>query len=498
MADDASVARSGISGLDDVLAGGFPRNRLYVAQGEPGSGKTTLGLQFLLAGVQRGEKALYVTLSETEEELQAVAHSHGWVLSAVPILELIARSPIGDEEDNTLFYPSEIELAETTNVLTNTVERIGPARVVIDSLSEIRLLSQSPMRYRRQIAALKNFFAGRKCTVLILDDNRDPGDTNLQSIAHGILLLEHLAPLFGAERRRLRILKIRGVAFRGGFHDFKIQTGGLAVFPRLVAAEHRKEFDSERISSGLGALDRLLGGGLDRGTTTLLMGPSGTGKSAIAAQYMVAAAKRGEHVAMYTFDEGLGTLFARNEALGLPFRRLAEEGLLSIQQVDPAELSPGEFAQRIRDAVETREVRVCVIDSLNGYFHSMPEEHLLSVQLHELFMYLRQRGVVVILTLVQHGFLGAAIETPIDVSYLADTVVILRYFEAAGRIRKAISVMKKRSGTHENALRELALDESGLRVGEPLKGFQGILTGAPTFTGTATSLLPEADGPRPR
>jgi circadian clock protein KaiC len=469
-----------------------------VCQGEPGSGKTTLGLQFLLAGIEEGEPVLYVTLSETREELQAVARSHGWDVSALPILELIARSPIGDEQDNTLFYPSEIELAETTKVLTDEIERTAPMRVILDSLSEIRLLSQNPMRYRRQIAALKDFFAGRQCTVLILDDNRDAGDVNLQSIAHGILSLEHLAPLFGAERRRLRVLKVRGVAFRGGFHDFKIQSGGLAVFPRLVAAEHHQPFEAEQISSGIVELDCLLGGGLDRGTTTLLMGPSGTGKSAIAAQYATAAARRGERVAMYNFDEGLGTFYARTEALGLPLRRFADEGLFSVQQIDPAELSPGEFAHLIRHAVENQEARVCVIDSLNGYFHAMPEEHLLSVQLHELFTYLRQRGVVVILTLAQHGFLGSSIETPIDVSYLADTVVLLRYFEAAGRIRKAISVMKKRSGVHENTLRELALDRGGLRVGEPLEGFQGILSGMATFIGTQGSLFPDAHGPRRR
>jgi circadian clock protein KaiC len=489
MRETAPRVSTGVAGLDEILGGGFPKNRLYLCQGEPGAGKTTVGLQFLLQGIRDGERVLYVTLSETREELEAVARSHGWNLDGLEILELFARTPVGFEDDNTLFFPSEIELAETTRALMEAVERAGPARVAIDSLSEVRLLSQSGIRYRRQIVALKDFFAGRDCTVLILDDMQDTGDSNLQSIAHGILLLEHLAPLYGAERRRLRVLKMRGVKFRGGFHDFKIETGGLAVFPRLVAAEHRPDFPREQVSSGIAELDRLLGGGLDRGTTTLLIGPAGTGKSVIAAQYASAAASRGERVSMYAFDEGEFTFVARNEALGIPLRSQSEKGLFALRQVDPAELAPGEFTALLRRAVEFENCRVCVIDSLNGYFHAMPEEHFLSVQLHELFTYLRQRGVVVILTMAQHGFLGNAMETPLDVSYLADTVVVLRYFEAHGRIRKALSVIKKRSGKHESTLRELAIDERGLRVGEPLEGFQGILSGSPSYSGDLASLL---------
>jgi circadian clock protein KaiC len=473
--------------LDDILRGGFPRNRLILVQGEPGTGKTTVGLQFLLTGLKAGERVLYITLSETAEEIQAVAASHGWSLDGVSIFY---GGPELAGEDSTLFHSSEIELEETTKPLLQEAERIGPSRVVIDSLSEIRLLSQSPLRYRRQLLALKQFFTGRRCTAILLDDGAlDANGTNLLSIAHAILVLEQCTPVYGAEHRRLRLLKVRGVKYRGGFHDFRIETGGLIVFPRLIAAEHRTTFPQEPISSGLSELDQLLGGGIDRGTTALLLGPSGAGKSSIASQFASAAATRGEPAAIFALDEGAGTLYARSRALGLPLEAHVRSGLLRVRQIDPVELSAGEFEWLIRRAVEDDGARLIVIDSLNGYYNAMAEEKLLSVQLHDLFSYLRQCGVAVVTTMTQHGFVGPHMDVPIDVSYLADAVLLLRYFEADGEIRKAISVPKKRSGRHENAIRELAMNSNGLRVGPPLRQFRGLLTGAPEYVGTSDTLL---------
>ena len=486
-------AETGISGLDAVLNGGLPRDRLYVLQGSPGAGKTTIGLQFLRAGRARDERVLYVTLSETASELGATATSHGWSLEGIALHEVLPPEDVAMEGENTLFHPAEVELTETTGSIIEQIERHNPSRLVIDSLSEIRLLSQSPLRYRRQILALKKFLAGRQCTALFLDEGGQEGDLHLQTIAHGVIRLEQLAPLYGAERRRLNIIKLRGLKFRGGYHDFKIETGGIVVFPRLIAAEHQEPAVEGVVSSGLAGLDALLGGGIDRGTTTLIMGPAGTGKSIIVAQYASAAADRGEHVVMLTFDEGLGTLFVRTEALGIPFRPHLESGRIRVRQIDPAELSPGEFSHFMRRAVEEDEARLIVIDSLSGYFNSMPEEKLLTVQLYELFSYLRQRGVVVLITLPQHGFVGPNVGAPIEVSYLADTVLLLRYFEADGEIRKAISVMKKRSGVHETAIRELAMDSGGLRVGPALRGFQGILSGTPSYAGDAMTLMKARD-----
>lgn len=491
-----ATASTGIPGLDAVLAGGLPRDRMYLLQGDPGVGKTTIGLQFLRTGAAAGEKGLYITLSETRDELLAVARSHGWDLDGFEIHELV---PSGDlsPEDNTLFQPSEVELGETTRDILGQIQKIGPVRLVIDSLAEIRLLSQSPLRYRRQILALKQFFAGRKLTVLLLDDQTSPEqELQLQSIVHGVVQMEQLAPLYGAERRRLRIMKLRGVKFRGGFHDMKIDTGLVSVFPRLVASEHHQEFARETVSSGIPTLDQLLGGGIDRGTTTLAMGPAGSGKSAIAVQYLAAAAQRGEKTVLFCFEEGLGTLYLRSEALGVPLRRLVADGRMEIRQIDPAELSPGEFAQTVRDAVDGG-ARVIAIDSLNGYYTAMPEENFLILQLHELFSYLRQIGVTVILTLAQHGFLGQ-MGSPLDVSYLADTVILLRYYERDGAIHKAISVPKKRSGFHENSIHELTLGAGGIRVGEALRGLKGLLTGVPQSarsrkTGSARPNTVDAD-----
>lgn len=476
-------SRTGIGGLDDILDGGFTRDRLYLIDGDPGAGKTTLALQYLLEGIREGEKGLYVTLSETREELDAVAKSHGWSLDAIEIVELVAsEKDLVSDSQLTMYHPSEVELNETTKAVLDAVRRSNPTRIVFDSLSELRLLAQNSLRYRRQILALKQFFAGRHCTVLLLDDRTSEGsDTQLQSIAHGVLSLEQLAPLYGAERRRLRIMKFRGSQYRGGYHDFTIRPGGIVVFPRLVAAEHRTDFNPSRIESGVTALDALLGGGPDRGTSTLLMGPAGSGKSTIAVQYAVAAAERGEHAAIFAFDESVQTLEARTESLGIKFAQGKAAGQVSVQQIDPAEVSPGEFVQSVRDAVDRDKARVVVIDSLNGYINAMPEERFLTAQLHELLTYLGREGVTTLMVVAQHGIMGSGMFSPVDTSYLADSVILLRYFETRGKLKKAISVLKKRSGPHEESIRELRFDSRGIHLSEPLTQFQGILTGVPTL-----------------
>lgn len=475
------IAPTGIPGLDDVLAGGFTRSRVYLISGDPGVGKTTLGLQFLLEGVRAGESCLYLTLSETKTELQSVADSHGWSLEGLHVFEYTAadRLEVEGGEESTLFHPSEVALGEATRKLLDEVERVKPTRVVFDSLSEIRLLAQNPLRYRRQILGLKHYFAGRNVTVLLLDDrNVESGDMQLLTLAHGVLMLEQLSPIYGAERRRLRVAKFRGLRYRGGYHDFTIRPGGLLVYPRLVASEHRDVFVPRQIASGIEAIDALLGGGIDRGTSTLIMGPAGTGKSALAAQYAVAAASRGENVAMFIFDESRGTLIARSNAIGMDISRYIDSGNITVQQIDPAEIPPGEFVHLVREAVE-RDVSVIVIDSLNGYLNAMPEERFLTIQLHELLTYTGQKGVATLLVVAQHGLVGSSTAAPVDISYLADSVILVRYFELAGEIRKAVSVVKKRSGTHERSIRPLSIGANGLHVGPPLSEFRGILAGTP-------------------
>ena len=474
-------SKTGIAGLDDILNGGLIPNRLYLVEGDPGAGKTTLSLQYLRAGAAAGERCLYITLSETKEELTAGAESHGWSLDGIDIVELIAdEKELDADEQLTMYHPSEVELTETTQKVLDAVQRINPSRVVFDSLSEMRLLAQSSLRYRRQVLALKQFFIGRKATVLLLDDRTSEGsDLQLQSIAHGVITLEQLAPVYGAARRRLRVMKFRGTSFRAGYHDFSILNGGVVVYPRLVAAEHDTPFDRSRIKSGVTALDALLGGGPDRGTSTLLLGPAGSGKSTIAVQYAVAAAARGDHAVIFAFDESIATLEARTRDLGIELVRGRNAGQIRVQQVDPAELSPGEFAHLVREAVEKDSARVVVIDSLNGYIHSMPEEHFLTAQLHELLSYLGRKGVTTLMVVAQHGLMGANMQSPIDTSYLADSVVLLRFFEYDGKVKKAISVVKKRSGTHEESIRELRFNEKGIHLSEPLSEFHGILTGVP-------------------
>lgn len=470
---------SGVPGLDNIMHGGFISHRLYLIDGDPGAGKTTLALQFLLEGLQAGEKCLYITLSETKDELTAGARSHGWSLDGIEIMELSSDGrELDGESQITMYFPSEVELNETTRKVLDVVARLNPSRVIFDSLSELRLLAQSSLRYRRQILALKQFFVGRHCTVLLLDDRTsEQSDMHLQSIAHGVISLEQLAPVYGAARRRLRVLKLRGTDYRGGFHDFIITRGGISVFPRLVASKSSIVFNNERIASGVAALDSLLGGGPDRGTSTLLIGPAGSGKSTIAVQYAVAAAARGDHAVIFAFDESKATLRSRTAGLGIDLHEGEHPGQIRLQQIDPAELAPGEFAALVRDAVEVSQARVIVIDSLNGYQHAMPEEKHLTAQLHEILSYLGQQGVTTIMVVAQHGMLGTRLDTSLDTSYLADSVVLLRYFEFAGQVKKAISVVKKRSGPHEETIRELRFSDRGIQLSEPLSEFRGVLSG---------------------
>ena len=492
-ASQGPIAATGIEGLDDILCGGLRPNRLYLVEGVPGSGKTTLSLQFLQEGVRAGEAVLYITLSETREELEEVAASHGWTLDGITIRELVpSESALLPDEQYTMFHPADVELSETTKTILADVERIKPSRVVFDSLSELRLLAGNPLRYRRQILALKQFFAGRQCTVMLLDDlTSTDRDLQVQSIAHGVLLLEQLNPEYGAERRRMRVVKLRGVRFRGGFHDYTILPGGLRVFPRLVAAEHRQNKALTRLSSGLQPLDNLLGGGIEKGTSTIIVGPPGTGKSTLSAQFAAAAAERGEHSALFIFDESRTTLVSRAAGLGIPLSKHIEAGLITVQQVDPAELSPGEFVHAVRHAVDKFKASIIVLDSLNGYLAAMPNEKFLVIQLHELLTYLGQCGVATIMVGAHQGLIGMQMNSPVDASYLADAVLLLRYFEDRGRIRQAISVIKKRGGEHERTIREFNLRDGKVEIGEPLHSFRGVLSGIPTLDESGETLVKE-------
>lgn len=498
---DGPLVPTGIAGLDDILRGGLPPCRLYLVEGDPGSGKTTLSLQFLMDGVRRGESGFYVTLSETKRELVAVARNHGWSLEGIHIHEMQSSDAnLSPDAHLTMFHPSELELGETTKAVLADVERIKPRRVVFDSLSEMRLLAQNALRYRRQILGLKQFFVGRASTVLLLDDRTGPGeDLQLQSIVHGVIHLEKDVTQFGAQRRRLTIDKMRGVGFREGLHDYVIRRGGLEVFPRLIAAEHPTDVPDGDVPTGNAAFDRLLGGGLPSGSSTLLIGPAGIGKSSVALQFAVASAGRGQRAALYTFDETIKILRTRARKLGMALDAHLESGLITVQQVDPAELSPGEFVNILRHAVNGTDrsglpAKVVLIDSLNGYLHSMPEEQFLNAQLHELFTYLNHRGVNTLVTVTQSGMVGANMQTPVDMTYLADNVILFRYFEARGHVRRAISVVKKRSGEHELTIRELWMTTSGMQIGEPLEDFHGVLTGVPTFVGGREQLMKGAAG----
>jgi circadian clock protein KaiC len=487
---EADRVSTGITGLDDILGGGLDADRLYLIEGKPGTGKTTLALQYLLEGARRGEKSLYVTLSESETELRLVAARHGWSLDELTIFELVPpEASLAPDRELTIFQPAELELGETTKLILDRVNTINPRRIVFDSLSEMRLLAQDPLRYRRQILALKHYFTGRNSTVLLLDDlTSQATDLQLHSISHGVITLDQSALDYGSERRRLRVVKMRGIAFRGGYHDFTIARGGITVFPRLVAAEHHRSFPGEIMSSGNLEMDALLGGGLERGTSALLIGGAGVGKSSIALTYAVAAAQRGEYAVIFAFDEGLATIYSRSAGLGIPLQRHIDSGGIRLHQIDPAEMSPGEFAWAVRQSVEQQNARVVIIDSLNGYMNAMPEERFLVLQMHELLSYLNQLGVLTILVLAQHGLMGP-MQTPLDISYVSDAVMVLRYFEAEGRVRRAISVVKKRSGAHEDAIREFRLTSEGLKLGPPLTEFSGIFTGTPSYIGGPKPLL---------
>ncbi|WP_458094286.1 ATPase domain-containing protein [Roseomonas sp. WA12] len=484
-------ARTGVAGLDDILVGGLAPGHLFLLEGNPGTGKTTIALSFLLDGARRGEQGLYITLSETDRELREGARSHGWTLpDNIEVFELVPPESLLDAaQQQSLLYSSDLELGEATKQIFETFERVKPTRVVLDSLSEIRLLAQSSLRYRRQILALKHYFARLGATVLLLDDlTSDTLDKTVHSVVHGVIRLEELAPEYGAERRRLRVSKYRGQAFRGGFHDFCIKHGGVQVFPRLVAAEHRTGFERRAMTSDIAGLDALLGGGVEQGSSALVLGPAGTGKSTFAFQFVAAALKRGEKAAIFVFDEELGLLFNRTRAMGFDLEAMRDSGMLHIEQVDAAELSPGEFAHRVRDRVGFAQAKTVVIDSLNGYQAAMPDENALILHVHELLQYLNRQGATTFLTVAQHGLVGD-MKSPVDITYLADTVILLRYFEALGKVRRAVSVIKKRTGAHEDTIREYRIGQGGLSLGAPLEQFQGVLRGVPTFVGAAAPLL---------
>jgi circadian clock protein KaiC len=481
---------TGIAGLDEVLGGGLPQGHLYLVEGESGSGKTTLGLQFLFAGARRGEPTLWITLSETERQLRQSAHSHGWSLDGIEVCNPVAPEHVRQPDERYSFFsPADVELDEIRNAIAEAVERVRPSRVVFDPFSDIRHLAREVLHYRRQVLSLREFFDEHECTVLLMQEltRGMAGDLQAEALVHGYLTLHQDAPEYGGQRRRLRIHKMRGMAFRDGFHDFSIQTGGIEVYPRLIAAEHVEHHAEESIGSGVAQLDTLLGGGVDRGSSMLVLGAAGVGKSTLATQFAVAGARRGEKAALFIFDETVRTFRARAETLGLSMTTLLADGTLTLRQIDSAEVSAGQFTNMVMRAVDSGATTV-VIDSLTGYLSTMPEERFLAAYLHELLTTLSHRNVLTILTLAQHGLVGEQVAAPIDLSYLSDTVLLIRYFESFGQIRRAISVVKKRAGAHEVAVREMRIDGRGIAIGEPLTDFHGVLSGVPRFTGDAKQL----------
>jgi circadian clock protein KaiC len=484
-----AFAATGVEGMDDVLQGGLARDRVFLLEGNPGTGKTTIALQFLMEGRREGERGLYIALSESADEFRASAKSHGWSLEGVELFELLPPESLLDEDQQqSLLYSSDLELGETTKRIFKAFEAAQPNRLVLDSLSEIRLLAQSSLRYRRQILALKQYFSRRQVTVLLLDDlTTEVNDKTVHSVAHGVLRLEELAPDYGADRRRLKVVKYRGQRFRGGFHDFVIETGGVRVFPRLVSAEHKAAFRRELLTSENSELDALLGGGIERGSSVLALGPAGSGKSILVLTFIANAIKRGEKAAVFLFDEERGLLIERSKSLNLNVEDMLQTGRLTLQQVDSAELSPGEFAQRVRQCIKDG-ANTIAIDSLNGYQSAMPHENALLLHMHELLQFANRQGATTFLTVAQHGLVGE-MKSPVDLTYLADTVILLRYFEAMGRVRRAVSIVKKRTSRHEDTIREYKIDSQGLTLGPPLTNFSGVLRGVPTLVGDTATLL---------
>jgi circadian clock protein KaiC len=489
----AELQSTGVRGLDRIIKGGLPPNRLYLLEGDPGTGKTTLGLQYLREGAKRGETSLYITLSESEEELRTTADSHGWDLSGIDILDItVMAERLETNSHYTVFHPSEIELDETTKTILRAIERKKPSRVVFDSLSEMRMMAADPLKFRRQILALKHYFIRCSCTVLMLDDRTSDGpDRQLESIAHGVISLDYTPADYGRQRHTLRVVKMRGVAFQSGDHDFTIQTGGLVVFPRLTIERRTPETEAGTLVADVPNLDNLLGP-LHYGTSTIVLGPAGVGKSTLSIMYVIAAAKRGERSAIYIFDEGPQTLYTRTNALGLDLKRYVDEGFVTIRQIQIAELTPGEFAHMVSEEVEQHDARLVIIDSVNGYLMATPQMKFLTMQFHELLDYLNRNGVISMMIVGQYGLVGS-MQSPIDLSYLADSVVLMRYFEAAGSVHQAISILKKRAGEHERTIREYQIGNGGIRVGEPLKDFQGVLTGVPIFKGSEERLMKAGD-----
>jgi circadian clock protein KaiC len=483
----------GIAGLDEVLDGGLPKGHVYLVEGESGAGKTTLGLHFLLEGLRRGERTLWITLSETERELKQIGASHGWTLDGLRIVTpLDAKQPFDPDEQYSFFSPADVELDQIRQTIAQAVEEAAPDRVVIDPFSDIRHLARDVLRYRREVLALREYFTARGCTVLLMQEmtRGTPGDLQAEALVHGYFTLHQDSPLYGGQRRRLHVHKMRGMAFRDGYHDFAIHTGGIAVYPRLVAAEHIGDPLDEVVTSDVAELDALLGGGVERGSNLLILGAAGVGKSTLSLHFAVAAARRGEHAALFVFDETVRTVRTRSARMGLALDPFIEDGRIAVRQIDSAEYSAGQFTHMVMSAVNDDGARVVAIDSLSGYLGAMPEERFLSTHLHELLTYLSHRNVLTLMTLTQHGVVGEHVAAPVDISYLADTVLLLRYFEAFGAMRRAISVVKKRAGAHEVFVRELTIGQSGVVIGEPLRQFQGVLSGLPSFSGDASLLSP--------
>lgn len=485
-----ALATTGIAGLDNVLRGGFPAGHLYLIEGDAGAGKTTLGLQFLLEGKRLGEKTLWVSLSETEAQLRDTAASHGWDLSDIEIFNPTRLDSDVPDGDYSFFSPADIELSDITKTIVDAVQRVNPARVVFDPFSDVRLLARDPLRYRRQVLQLREFFVSRNATALLIQERtaEASSDPAAEGIVQGIIALYQHAPEFGRQRRRLRVHKLRGVNFRDGFHDIAIETGGLCVYPRLIAHEHAEPPQRTEMSSGVPKLDQMLGGGIERGASVLILGPAGVGKTTLCTQFALTSAARGEKAAIFLFDETRRAFISRGQGLQLDIEQLVESGHVHVRQVDPAEFSPGEFAHEIRRTVEQEDARMVVIDSMNGFLNGMPTERHLSLHLHELLTYLNYRNVLTLLTMNQHGFIGESMHTPVDVSYLADTAILLRYFETAGAVYRAASVMKRRGGPHEVHIREMTIHAGGVQIGEPLRDFRGVLSGQLEYTGGTKEL----------